>query len=118
MRTVIEPEIKQRVRETVRSACEISSGNCLDLVFKVLLGREVEEDERGRSRGLKSVFWEEKAQDVAEESSESDSDVEEEDEQSSAVVTALTKENLRRPCGAAFGFGGELRLEVCFPVLS
>lgn len=109
MRTVIEPEAKQRVRDAVRSACEISAGNCLDLVFKVLLGRELDDDdERGRSRGGKAVFWDEKAAAGVDEveSSDSESD-EDEDDETSAVQSVLTKENLRRPCGATFGFGGQ-----------
>lgn len=110
MRTIIEPELKQRVRDAVRSACETSLGNCLDLVFRILLGREIEEEsERGRSRGQKTVFWEEeKADEAAEESSDSESG-EDEDGAQSTVQTVLTKENLRRPCGAAFGFGGQLQ---------
>lgn len=110
MRTIVEPDCKQRVRDAVRSACEISSGNCLDLVFRILLGREIEEeDERGRSRGQKTVFWEEeKAEEVAEESSDSgSSDEDGENGVPSAVQTVLTKEHLRRPCGAVFGFGGQ-----------
>jgi hypothetical protein len=120
MRTIIEPECKQRVRDAVRSACEISSGNCLDLVFRILLGREIEEEgERGRTRGQKTVFWEEeKADEVAEESSDSESDGDEDGEggvPNAMVQTVLTKESLRRPCGAIFGFGGRLLAPFCHP---